>query len=67
MLLKTIQGGKNMNNIETKQETTNEQVKAVWEETHVQYLGNGMVELTNGVDRCVRKIHKFPEYQRTQE
>lgn len=48
-------------------ELTKEQVEAVWEHTHVRYLGNGTVELVNGVDRCVRKLHSFPEHLREQE
>lgn len=48
-------------------EPTKEQVQAVWEHTHVKDLGNGMVELINGVDRCVRKLHSFPEHLRKQE
>jgi hypothetical protein len=50
-----------------KDNITNEQIKAVWEHTHVNYLGDGTVELINGVDRCVRKLHKFPEYLRSEE
>lgn len=48
-------------------EMEEEQVKAVWEHTHVRNLGNGTVELINGTHRCIRRLHSFPEYQRSEE
>lgn len=46
---------------------TEEQIKAVWEHTHVHDLGNGTVKLINGISQCVRKVHHLPEYMRSEE
>lgn len=36
----------------------------ILEHIHVEYLGDGTVKLTHGLDTCVKKLHKFPEYLR---
>lgn len=65
---KKSQGGKKMIDIsDKKKKEEEEQVNAVWEHTHVRDLGNGTVELINGTHRCVRRLHSFPEYFRTEE
>lgn len=43
------------------------QVQEILEGIHVTYLENGKVQLTHGTHQCVRKVHEFPEYLRTQE
>lgn len=49
------------------EDNNKKEVKEILEQTHVRYLGDGRVELTHGIDKCVRKVHNFPEYLRTQE
>lgn len=56
-----MQKGNNNSNKE------NEQVREILENTHVKFLGKGTVELTHGINRCVRKVHQLPEYLRTEE
>ena len=52
---------------EEKKKVEDNQVKAILESVHVRDLGDGTVELTHGINKCVRKIHTHPQHLRGEE
>lgn len=51
----------------SEEKTTKSDVKEILEKIHVEYLGDGTVKLTHGINTCVRKVHKFPQHLRGEE